>query len=439
MTCVDVGSTFTKGVLVDVDSGRILATAAHPTTVATDVMEGLDAVCRTLTAQGAHEVSRAETLVCSSAGGGLRVAVVGQEVEVSAEAGRRVALSAGGRVVHVAAGPLTTEGLAVLRGVAPDLVLLVGGTDGGNEEVLVHNAGRLARARVRAPIVVAGNAGAAAEVSRVLAATDRRHLVTGNVVPRIGEIAPEGARAAIRAAFLNHVIGGKGLSRGHAFADLVRAPTPDAVLRGVEVLARVVDGDVLVVDIGGATTDVYSVIEPQGEDATIHRDVVGALWHARTVEADLGMRWNAEGIVEAAARERLTLSERTIAYAARVAADTAHLAREAAEWAAERELAAAAARIAVRRHGRPGHPSEHPRPLADVGVLVGSGGVLRHSPPEVSEAVLASVTTDVGGGWRVPAGARTVVDRAYLLFAVGLLADDHPATSQALAAAVVAG
>ena len=67
------------------------------------------------------------------------------------------------------------------------------------------------------------------------------------------------------------------------------------MLRGVEVLAEVVGGDVLVVDVGGATTDVYSVITPQGEDATIHREVVGTLWHARTVEADLGMRWNARG------------------------------------------------------------------------------------------------------------------------------------------------
>ena len=256
-----------------------------------------------------------EVLACSSAGGGLRLAVVGYEREVTAEAGHRVGLSAGAKVVHVASGPMTGADVAALRAAAPDLVLLVGGTDGGNADVLLHNAERLARARLAAPVVVAGNADAADEVAALLAGTGRRHVVTDNVLPRIGVVAPEAARAAIREAFLTHVIGGKGLSRGRGFAELVRAPTPDAVLRGVEVLAEVVGGDVLVVDVGGATTDVYSVITPQGEDATIHREVVGTLWHARTVEADLGMRWTAPGVVEAADRERIPLTDTVPRYA----------------------------------------------------------------------------------------------------------------------------
>ena len=449
VTCVDVGSTFTKGVLIDVqatDPDRlVVATAAHPTTIAADVMDGVDAVCRVLAAHAegtsqaglgspAGNPSPGESLlVCSSAGGGLRIAVVGQELEVSAEAGRRVALSAGGRVVHVSSGELTAAEVRALRNAAPDLILLVGGTDGGNAAVLLHNADCLARARIKAPIVVAGNADAADEVSRVLADTGRRFELASNVVPRIGGISPTGARAAIRSAFLDHVIGGKGLSRGRGFADLVLGPTPDAVLRGVEVLAEVVGGDVLVIDIGGATTDVYSVITPQGEDATIRRDVVGQLWHARTVEADLGMRWSAEGIVEAASRERIPLSDKTIAYAVRAVADPSHLASSDEDWAAERELATAAATIAVRRHGRPAHPSEAPRPLADVTLVLGSGGVLRHSPSEISAAVLGQVSTDHGGGWRVPAAPRKGVDTAYLLFAVGLLADRHSTAAHALA------
>lgn len=435
VTCVDVGSTYTKGLLIDTAGGGVVvASAAHPTTVGTDVMVGVQAVCRALADApgGACSGGLGPPLLCSSAGGGLRVAVVGQEVEVSAEAGRRVALSAGGRVVHVGAGPLTAASLRAVRAAKPDLILLVGGTDGGNAEVLLHNAQRLARARVTPPIVVAGNADAAAAAAAALEATGRRHVVTTNVVPRIGEIAPDGAREAIRAAFLAHVIGGKGLSRGPGFAGLVRAPTPDAVLRGVEVLGQAV-GDVLVVDIGGATTDVYSVLTPVGEDATVRREVVGQLWHARTVEADLGMRWNAEGIVEAAARERLPLSDNAHTYAARVAAAPDHLAHDD-DWVAEGELAALAARVAVRRHGRPLTPGEQPRPLAAVSLLLGSGGVLRHSPPGLAERVLGAVTSDHGGGWRVPTRAQVGVDTAYVLFAIGLLADDYPDAALGLAA-----
>jgi uncharacterized protein (TIGR01319 family) len=431
--CVDVGSTFTKAVLVDVSTGEVLGTASHPTTIETDVMDGVDAVRLALAGHGDPD----DVLVCSSAGGGLRLAVVGYEREVTAEAGQRVGLSAGAKVVHVASGPMTGDDVKALRTASPDLVLLVGGTDGGNAQVLLHNASRLAKARLAAPVVVAGNADAADEVAALLASTGRRYVVADNVLPRIGVVAPESARAAIREAFLTHVIGGKGLSRGRGFAELVQAPTPDAVLRGVEVLADVVGGDVLVVDVGGATTDVYSVITPQGEDASIQRDVVGTLWHARTVEADLGMRWSAEGVVDAAARERLAPGSGTAAYAVRVAADTDHLAGSAAQWQAEEDLAAAAAMLAVRRHGRPAHPSERPRPLAEVEVLVGSGGVLRHAPGGVGERVLGQVLADHGGGWRVPVAARRCVDTAYLLFAVGLLAQRHPRAAAALAAAVV--
>jgi len=433
--CADVGSTFTKAALVDADDGSVLATAAHPTTVASDVMDGLDAVAAEVGGRGIPD----RTLVCSSAGGGLRLAVVGYEREVTAEAGRRVGLSAGAKVVHVASGPLAGPDLAALRGSRPDIVLLVGGTDGGNADVLLHNATRLAKARMAAPIVAAGNADAAEDVEGVLRGTGRTVTMTANVVPRIGVIAPEAARSAIRAAFLSHVIGGKGLSRGRGFAELVRAPTPDAVLRGVEVLAEAVDADILVVDIGGATTDVYSVITPHGDEASRRRDVVAPLWHSRTVEGDLGMRWNARGILEAATREGLTLAASTQAYAARVAAETAHLAASPAEWEAERELATTAALVAVRRHARPAMPSERPRPLGEVRLVLGSGGVLRHAPDELAASVMGAVATDHAGGWRVPRGARTGVDTAYLLFAAGLLAEDHPQAARALGERIAGG
>src|SRR6476619_3665602 len=95
---------------------------------------------------------------------------------------------------------------------------------------------------------------------------------------------------------------------------MVRAATPDAVLAGVEVLADGAGGvqgagDVLVVDVGGATTDVYSVVTPQGEDAVLRREVVEVMWRARTVEGELGMRWNAPGVVDAAVVERLVLPD----------------------------------------------------------------------------------------------------------------------------------
>ena len=106
--------------------------------------------------------------------------------------------------------------------------------------------------------MVAGNVDAQADVAAIL--VDNPHVLADNVVPRIGVLAPESARAAIREMFLAHVIGGKHLSARSDFTAMVRGATPDVVLTGVELLARGV-GDVAVVDVGGATTDVHSVVD----------------------------------------------------------------------------------------------------------------------------------------------------------------------------------
>ena len=156
---------------VDVHQGRRSSTwppagssrrPRHPTTIDTDVLDGYDACLAALVDADARAAT-AEVLACSSAGGGLRIAVVGNEELVTAEAGRRVALSSGGKVVSVVAmasgGDLT--GLD-----DPDVVLLTGGTDGGNSEVLLRAARTLVESGWTGPVVVAGNVEAQAEVGR---------------------------------------------------------------------------------------------------------------------------------------------------------------------------------------------------------------------------------------------------------------------------------
>jgi uncharacterized protein (TIGR01319 family) len=362
--------------------------------------------------------------------------VVGYEELVTAQAGHRVGLSAGARVVHVAAGRLDGAGLAALRAARPDVVLLVGGTDGGDGEVLAHNATRLARARWRRPVVVAGNVDVRERVGELLAGGGVPVTVTDNVLPRIGELRPAAARAAIREVFLRHVIGGKGLSRGGRFAALVRAATPDAVLSGVELLADHTGGDLVVVDVGGATTDVYSALTPDERDSGPGRAAAGTLWRARTVEGDLGMRWSAPGVVRAAAAERLLAPhewESLGAAAAVRAGEPDLLAVDAAQWSVERRIAQLAATVALRRHARgDAVGARAARDLRDVRLVIGSGGVLRHAPPADALAVLAGVLADYAGGWPLPRAARAVVDVDYVLAAGGLLAGAYPAAAATL-------
>ena len=396
--CVDVGSTYTKACLVDLAGGGLIARAEVPTTADTDVLTGLDAAVGQLGGTG-------ELYVCSSAGGGLRLAVIGYEALVTAEAGHRVGLSAGAQVVHVAAGPLDGAAVRAVRAARPDVLLLVGGTDGGDGETLLHNAARLAAARIRVPVVVAGNADVREPAAGMLTGRGVPVTVTGNVLPRIGVLDPGPARAAIREVFLRHVIGGKRLSRGPRFRGLVRAATPDAVLAGVELLADRTGAGVLVVDVGGATTDVYSALLPDAEAETgPRRDVAGTLWRSRTVEGDLGVAVSVPGTLAAAAAEKLPVpAEPTPA-----------------------RLAALAATVALRRHAR-GRTAG--RDLRDVRLVVGSGGVLRHGG---GDAVLDAVLGDTAGGWAPPARPRRMIDSRYVLAAAGLLSHEHPDAAAAL-------
>ena len=433
---MDVGSTYTKGAAVDAESGALLAIAAHRTTLHTDVLDGVDAV-RDELAAATPGVTVEDVMLCSSAGGGLRLAVVGYERAVTAEAGYRVGLSAGARVVHVAAGRLDIAAVAALVDARPDVVLVVGGTDGGDTDVLRHNGDRLSRSRLRCPFVVAGNADVRDEVVMSFMTRGKQVIPTANVLPRIGVLDPEPARATIREVFIRHVIGGKHLShRGQLLASLVKAATPDAVLVGVELLADGADGvpgsgDVLVVDVGGATTDVYSVVRPDPEEASLRREVVEVAWRGRTVEGDLGVRWNAVGVVDAAVTERLLdpADEAALRPAAeRRAHDPAYLA--GADDDVDTALARLAATVAVRRHARP-HVVTGPdgvevrrggRDLRQVSLVVGSGGALRYAPRPRATAVLEAVVGDVAGGWQVPEHPRLVIDDSYVLAPAGLLA-----------------
>ncbi|HET9142787.1 glutamate mutase L [Actinophytocola sp.] len=410
--CLDVGSTWTKGALVS-PGGELLGTASHATTLP-EVLHGIAAVTENLGAAGLP------VLACSSAGGGLRLAVLGQERLVSAEAGYRAALSAGAKVVHVAAGKLDGAGLRAVRAARPDVLLLTGGTDGGDTSVLLHNARRLAVNRIGVPVVLAGNVKARDEAVELLRGTGRTVVATDNVLPDVGELAPGPARQAIREVFLRHVIGGKGLSRGPRFRDMVRTVTPDAVLSGVARLAATqpTDGAVLVVDVGGATTDVYSAVSTVDGD---ERHAVGLPVDRRTVEGDIGMRWSATGIVTEAAAERLLSEDEAAALAGPAGRLAAH--PDTVESDVDTRLATLAAVLAVRRHLRMVDGRLGPR---GAGLVVLSGGVFRHAGAGRLDEVGQALRTDPALRPHLRTAAVTV-DRDYVLAPAGLLAAaGHP-------------
>ncbi|MQA27280.1 MAG: glutamate mutase, partial [Micromonosporaceae bacterium] len=193
--------------------------------------------------------------------------------------------------------------------------------------------------------------------------------------------------------------------------------------------------DVVVIDVGGATTDVCSVLAPDAERSGPRREAAGELWRSRTVEGDLGVRWSAPGVVDAAAAEGLLTPEEVgpLRVAAEFRATCPGLVPEdAAGRAADQRLAALAVTVALRRHARGERigPATAPRrggkDLRQVRLVLGSGGVLRHSDPDRATALLGAAATDHAGGWPLPREPVLRVDRRYVLAAAGLLAEDHP-------------
>ena len=253
----------------------------------------------------------------------------------------------------------------------------------------------------------------------------------------IGRLDALPARLAIREVFIRHVIGGKGLSRRADFPAMVRAATPDAVLAGVEVLADGADGvegvgDVLVVDVGGATTDVYSVVTPQGEDAVLRKEVVEVMWRSRTVEGDLGMRWNAGGVVDAAVAERLVdpaEEPRLRAAAKERVADPAYLPDDDA----------GAGRRRPPRGARGDRCAAPACPWRQGPARGGAGRGLRRGAPARDAGAARSASlgrppaTSAAGG-RCPSTRGPWWTRRYVLAAAGLLAQEHPEAAAVLVA-----
>jgi uncharacterized protein (TIGR01319 family) len=303
---IDIGSTWTKGALFGWQGSELVlqGRAAHPTTVH-DLAEGFAAVLRALLpgvqpVELRQRVARGELAIdySSSAKGGLAVAALGLVPEITLEVARLAACSAGAKLTRVLSYRLNGEDIRALEQNPPDILLFAGGTDGGNTDYLLRNAQALARSSLRCAMVYAGNRAVRDEVCALLA--DRDIIAVDNLLPALDHPTPEPAREALRQLFLQRIVRGKGLDRVVELAGTPPTPTPYAMLEYARSIAETVPGwdEFLLLDIGGATTDVYSAHrETQASGVVVRGLPEPAL--KRTVEGDLGLRVSAAATLAA--------------------------------------------------------------------------------------------------------------------------------------------
>ena len=299
----DFGSTYTKITLIDASAlGRVVGTATAFTTIETNVMDGFNKALENLRAK-IGEFSYDRLLCCSSAAGGLKMVALGLVPELTAKAAKMAASSAGAKVVKTYSFEISKAEEQEIFDINPDLVLLCGGTDGGNKDVIIANARRLCGIKRNFSVIVAGNKSAYDELQEIFSHSDKNYVITQNVMPEFNKLNIEPAKQQIKDLFISRIIEAKGLSEVQSMCYGEIIPTPLAVMTGCELLSRGTKhengiGDLMAVDLGGATTDVYSMADGKPVMDNVTLKGLPEPYAKRTVEGDLGMRYSLPSLVE---------------------------------------------------------------------------------------------------------------------------------------------
>ncbi len=441
---IDFGSTYTKVTAVDTEAEVLLGTAAAYTTVQTDINEGLSHALEKLEAQ-TGKLDFAARYACSSAAGGLRMIASGLVPELTSEAAKQASLGAGAKIVKVYSFELTEDDIEEIDRLRPDIFLLVGGTDGGNSDCIRHNAQMLAACKADFPVIIAGNRTAARACQRSL--EGRQTFICENVMPKFGVLNIQPAQECIRALFLNRIIQAKGLSHASKLISGILMPTPSAMMRAMQLLAEGCEGEegigeLMALDVGGATTDVYSIADGMPkEGGTVYKGLPEP-YVKRTVEGDIGMRYSIGGIVEAASLKKVAslaglTPERAQALIDDLAEHTEKVPDSEETERLDFALACCACETAARRHA--GYMEETynmtgkvfvqtGKDLRTVRQMVVTGGSLIHTRRTGEIASHAFYDPADPMSLR-PIKARVLVDRRYILAAMGLLSEYEPQTA----------
>lgn len=442
---IDFGSTMTKVTAVDVETEEILGTSQSYTTIETDIINGLNNAVKLLK-EKIGDVTFVEQYACSSAAGGLRMVAIGLVPELTAKAARQASLGAGAKVIKTYSYELTESDLAEIDEINPDICLLTGGTDGGNKENIVFNAKMLARSQGKFPIIIAGNRNCADTCKEIL--KEKQTHVCENVMPRldIPNVGP--VQAKIREIFLEQIVKAKGLSNAEALVGDILMPTPSAMLTAMKLLAKGTKteegiGDLVGVDLGGATTDIYSMSFGLPTTGMCSLKGLREEYAKRTVEGDIGMRYSIHGIVDAAGIDRVSelsgldedrcreLVDYLSVHTDVVPGDDDEL--EKLDYA----LASLAIETAVTRHAGRLEQFYSPmgisymqtgKDLTAVKIVIVTGGALIHTKRTGAIAAHAQFSPLDAMSLK-PKEAEVLIDKKYILAAMGLLSTVYPDTA----------
>ena len=438
---VDFGSTYTKLNLFDLDKPCLLAQSKGKTTIESSILLGFQEAFQCLQQYypiSLNEIS--EIKVCSSAAGGLEMVVIGLVPELTLDAAKKAALGAGARIVQSFSFFLKEEDIKHLENTNCDILLLTGGSNGGNEEVVLHNAMKLASSNISCFFLYSGNEKVQENIRKIFEKGKKTCFFSKNIMPDINQLSVEDCREKIREIFFKNIIQAKGLEELKKTFSCDIIPTPAAVLQFLENVQDCFPSSMLV-DIGGATTDVHSVCENMLYEKKCFLEGLEEPFSKRTVEGDLGMRYSAPSVWENFSKSPDFLEETEWKQSCLFRKAHPHfVAKEKKEKQIDSYLAKLCVQTAITRHCgslREGYTVsekvlfQRGKDFRKLQYLIATGGILVHheNPREILQAALQQENEK---RLLKPQQPVFLLDSHYLAASLGLLSEMHPEIAKEL-------
>lgn len=373
-----------------------------------------------------------ELIATSSAAGGLRMTVHGLVYDMTVKAAKEAALGAGANIKFISAGKMRKSDLKRIEEIKPNIILIAGGVDYGERDTALHNSELIAEMNLSIPVIYAGNVENQEEVRELFKDKKTELYIVENVYPKIDELNVEPTRKVIQEVFEKHIIHAPGMENVREMVTGSIMPTPGAVMAASELLYDSI-GDLLTIDVGGATTDIHSVTEDSDE---ISRILINPEPKAkRTVEGDLGVYINMKNIVEAVGKEVLAKDlEITMEELDNLISNHKPIPENDLEKSFVEKLALHATITAVRRHGGQLKHLYGPsgkktiaegKDLTQVKYIIGTGGALTRLPNR--KDILRQIPLSNKGNELFPnKEANILIDNHYIMASLGVMSKKYP-------------
>lgn len=431
----EIGSTTTVVNAFDqleTDNPVFLAQGQAPTSVKEgDVNIGLQAAIEDMK-KNLHieneDINYKHMLATSSAAGGLRMTVHGLVYDMTVKAAKEAALGAGANIHLVTSGKLTKVDMLKIDKIKPNIILIAGGVDYGERETAIYNSEIIAASDLDIPVIYAGNSAVQDDVKLIFEAYSKEknlHIVP-NVYPKIDILNIEPTREVIQNVFEKHIIEAKGMEKIREMVNGTIIPTPGAVMKASKILKDEI-GDLVTIDVGGATTDIHSVTEgtEKVQKVLVEPEPIAK----RTVEGDLGVFINKKNVAEMIKIERLEkeldmTSEEIEEF---INSDIAIPESEKHKRFIER-LTKEAVIVSINRHaggyrtyfGGKSQTLAFGKDLTAVKWIIGTGGALTRLPAR--EKILSEIALSNKGDKLLPtAEAKILIDNDYIMASLGVL------------------